>query len=532
MPGLGVIENKEWGWVIFVSTILLILLLLPYLWAYGLGTGGLHFVGVLVNPLDGLSYLAKMWQGYTGEWLFRLAYTPEPHQGVFLYTFYLGLGHLARLMGLPVVQVYHLARILGSLLMFLALYRFVADWTDDVTQRRLAWAFGVLGAGFGWISLLFGYVSPDLLSVPEAFPFQAALTNAHFPWAIATLLILVHVLAGQALDEEGRTPDFNIETIVLAICTLFIVVIAPYLLIPVGVAYGVLLAWLWARFRAFPARQFAWGGVVLLFALPLIAYGIWAVSPANPVFNTWMHQNQTPSPPVWAYLIAFGPFLILAGLGVWGIRHRLGPGDLFLLVWFAASAVLLYAPFGLQRRFTMGMIAPLVIYAGAGLWRNLIPRFFPRMRVLGIVLAFSIFLPTTLVDLVAPMPASQRYASSGGGLYYLSQDEIEAMSWLSEQAAGSLVLASPEMSAFLPTRGLRVVYAHPYETLRAEEREAEVLSFFAGENCRVLEAERVDYVLVGPRERALTGGEMCPAGSSPVFESDSGGVLIYAADGQ
>lgn len=528
----GVIENTEWRWVFVTGTILLALLLAPFLWAYAAGVPESHFMGVLVNPIDGASYQAKMQQGVAGSWLFRLPYTPEVHDGVFLYTFYLGLGHLARLLNQAPILVFHTARLIGAMLMFMAYYRLVADCTDDLRQRRLSWLIGVLGAGFGWVALLFGRVTPDMLILPEAFPLQAAYANPHFPWALACGLVIAHILLAKFIDEQDNRPDLNIETVALAAATLILASTSPFMLITLGVAFAALFVWAWRRWGALPRRQLAWGLVVVIFALPLVAYGLWAVSGANPVFQAWMRQNMTSSPPLWDYLIAFGPHLALATIGVWGLRRRLQAHDIFLLGWLLSALALLYAPVGLQRRFAMGLLFPLGIYAGLGLWRVVLPRLAERWKLLCVTLAFLVFLPTTFVALLAPALGSQQLVREGGGLYYASGAELRGMHWLRANTPGALVLAAPETSLFLPAYGVRVVYGHPFETLNAEARHRRVRDFYAGADCDLLADESVDYVWVGPRERAqMDAGEACLPGGEPVFQSSGGRVVLYAAHG-
>ncbi|HOA24869.1 MAG TPA: hypothetical protein PK607_03680, partial [Aggregatilineales bacterium] len=96
----------------------------------------------------------------------------------------------------------------------------------------------------------------------------------------------------------------------------------------------------------------------------------------------------------------------------------------------------------------------------------------------------------------------------------------------------AVVLASPELSMYLPAYGLRVVYGHPMETIRAEERKQAVAAFYEGTDCTVVQDEPVQYVVVGPRERKLAQGSMCPVRGEEVYHSPDGGeVVIYAALG-
>ncbi len=526
------IDSGEWRWVFISSALLLILISVPFMWAYGVGAPEARFMGVLVNPIDGASYQAKMAQGYEGHWLFQLPYTPEQHQGVFLFTAYIALGHLARLLNVSPILVFHAMRLVGGALMAVALYRFVADWTDNVVQRRISWGLAMIGAGFGWLALLFGHVTPDLLILPEAFPLQAAYANPHFPWAIAIALTIAHVLARKALVETDL-PDLNVETVATAFGAVLLVSMSPFVLVPIGVGYLALLLWIVRRRGMLPLHALAWGAVVLIFSLPLVAYNGWAISAANPVFHAWMQQNRTPSPPLWDYLIAFAPLLVLAAVGIWGSRRKLQGGDVFLLAWLVSAAVMLYVPLGLQRRFAMGLIAPLAVYAGRGLWRVILSGVWGARSVVTVLLVFTTFIPTTVLAIVMPMVGALQLMEEGGGSYFLYMNEVEALDWLEQHAAPqkALVLASPEISLFLPTRGLRVVYGHPFETLNAEVRRQAVLDFFSGRDCSVVSREGVDYVLIGPREQTLAaGGVMCPL-SVPVFVSSDGKVAVYAVSG-
>ncbi len=526
------IENSEWRWVFITSALLLVAISLPLIWAYAAATPDSHFMGVLINPVDGASYQAKMYQGYSGSWLFHLPYTPEPHRGVFLFTFYLGLGHLSRLLGLPAILVFHASRLVGALLMFVVLYQFIADWTSDATQRRITWGLAVIGAGFGWVSLLVaGILMPDVGVLPEAFPLQAAYANPHFPLAIALAVWMAHILVTSALVETESWPQLDGRTLGLGLGALALVSMSPFILIPLGTGYGALCIWLWRQRRAFPRREADWGMVVLLFGLPLAAYNAWAISAANPIFHAWMSQNQTPSPPVWDYLIAFGPILILAGIGLWGSRRSLQGGDVFLIAWIVSTLALLYAPLGLQRRFTMGLIVPLAVYAGIGLWRVIAPALSRRWRSVMIVLIFYLMIPSTVMAIVVYLVCALNPTQSD--FYYVSRTENDALDWLQADAKpNALVLASPGFSLYLPPHGFRVVYGHIFETLNAEVRQKAVDDFYKGQDCSVIAREGVDYVVVGPREQSLAGGhDICPIPGDVVFQSSDGTVVIYAVSG-
>ncbi len=523
----GVIDNSEWRWVFIAGALLLVILSIPFAWAYAAAAPHHVFMGILVNPIDGASYLAKMYQGYDGHWLFRLPYTPEAHSGVAIFTFYLALGHVARLLHLEPILIFHAARLVGGMFMFISLYRFAADWTDSIEQRRVTWLLTVLGAGFGWLSLFSGYATPDLLRLPEGFPLQAVYANPHFPWAIAVAAALAHLLVEGALTEPLLPLEVDTRTIALATASIILSSISPFVLVPMGVGYGILCLWLWIRTGRFPRKQAARGGIVIVFSLPIALYDLWAFSSQNPVFQEWMRQNATLSPPVWEYLVAYGPLLILAGLAVWVSRRSFDAGDGFLLGWIIVTAVMLYGPLQLQRRFAMGLMLPLGVYAARGLWRVLAASLGARWRIPVIVGMYLSFLPTTVLAIAIPLIGTTSIRSDS---YYITIEEDEALQWLgASDAPNDVVLASPTLSLFVPEVGPRVVYGHPFETLKADERRQEVLDYYAGRDCSIVTREHVSYVIVGPQERMLPdAADTCLPTGAPVFEANNSAIAIYA----
>ncbi|MEA3349160.1 MAG: hypothetical protein U9Q82_00910, partial [Chloroflexota bacterium] len=116
---------KEISWFpVIIVIIVLIAVSYPYIYAARAGGGEYVFGGFLLNPLDGNSYLAKMYQGWSGSWRYRLAFSADPGEGAHLFLFYLFLGHLARVLGLPLLLVFHVGRLFGAAIMLSAMWRF------------------------------------------------------------------------------------------------------------------------------------------------------------------------------------------------------------------------------------------------------------------------------------------------------------------------------------------------------------------------------------------------------------------------
>ena len=143
------IISSERRWLLIRSIGVLALASLPYV--IGALTAGPDrvFSGLQVNPLDGVSYLAKMQIGLHGEWLFSLRFTAESSTGVLLFTYFVALGQLARMLGLPLILVFHAARLLGGFALLWSIYALIARVTDSIDQRRRAWWLIVISSGLG-----------------------------------------------------------------------------------------------------------------------------------------------------------------------------------------------------------------------------------------------------------------------------------------------------------------------------------------------------------------------------------------------
>jgi hypothetical protein len=104
--------------------------------------------------------------------------------------------------------------------------------------------------------------------------------------------------------------------------------------------------------------------VLLGGGLPII-YAMW-VTTSHPVLRGWNEQNQTLSPPLWDLILSFSPALLFAIPGAWAIwRGRVSQGRI-LLLWGVLGILLMYLPFGLQRRLLSGLMIPLVGLAVMG----------------------------------------------------------------------------------------------------------------------------------------------------------------------
>jgi hypothetical protein len=513
------VSKKESHWALRWAIIIVGLSCLPYLLAWWLAPADTQYTGLLINHYDGASYYAKMQQGFRGDWLFHLAFTPEPHDGTFIFVFYLALGHVARWTHLPIPIVYHTARAAAGLFLLLVAHRFITHFFERVQVRRATFLLLGFSAGLGWLLAPFGIITADLW-IAEGFTFLSIFTNPHFPLAIGLmLLIFLSVLEAKPLPPLSAPRLLGVAGL-----SLLLALVQPFAVPIVLVVLAVYLAILILRDRRLPWHKILVTGAVALAAAPIMFYDLY-VYQANSMLAVWSAQNQTPSLPPWNYALGYGLILLLAVGGIMITLRRWTRSDLFLLSWLGTAVVLLYVPFALQRRFITGLHVPLTLLAAIGLEQIVWPRVRVRRRslVTGLIVGL-----TALTNLFVPL-VSVIGVSQGQQPLVMTADEAAAVGWLGEHTTWTdTVLAPTESGQFIPAwAGNRVVYGHPFETVDAETKEAEVTHFYSAEATSserraLLDRYDVRYVLVTSQEIDLAPASL---GLVPVWTG--GKAIVY-----
>jgi hypothetical protein len=499
-------------WILFFS-----LISLPFIYAAFSAGGDFVFGGFLLNPIDGNTYLAKMYQGWHGEWRFKLPYTAEQGNGAYLFLFYIFLGHVSRLSGLSLIIVFHIARLVSVAFFLYVLWKFISVSVVDPNWRIPIFAFAVFGSGMGWILFPFGVLTSDFL-VPETYPFLSSFVNPHFPLGLALLLLMLMGIS----NKENETDKKIISDWHAGLVALFLSIVDPFGVVIALVVLGGLFTWslLLDILESRKADQLALAhsrrenseyslratgirmGWIVVFGLPILVYDV-LVSNLDPVLVGWNTQNLTPSPPIWDLVLSLSPALILAVLGSKTIfkERRLYP--LLLVIWVVLIAVLLYLPLGLQRRFMKGLFIPVVLLVFIPIYK-LAQEKSKKLKPLLIGVFIISILSNLIVLLIAFYGIQTR-----DPLLYLTRGEAQAMDWIEAHTqSDALFLASAQTGLFIPAHtGRRVLYGHPFETVNALKEEADVNAFFSGdgqyEPDLLLADREVDFVFYGLREKDL-----------------------------
>jgi hypothetical protein len=519
--------NKvEFACVVILIAAVLVITSLPYVVGWATSRPDAVFEGFIIDLDDIHSHLAKMQQGYASAWEFVILFTPEPHAPAPINLFYLALGHVARLLRLNLVAVYHGARLLFGAVFLGTAYAFVASFLKEREERLLAFFFICFGSGLGWLALLLSGSFTSGALTPADFWFiemYGFFTVMLFPHTCLALTLMLALLMLGARYIEG---DRWWVAAAAAPCGLGLAVIHPYTLLIVDlVLFGCWAINAWQQRRPDLLRL---AGLIAAAAVPLPLVVIQYLSIAqNPVLAAWQAQSSTFSPPPQYYILGYGIVFLLAIPGGWWALRQPARRWWLLPLWLVIVAPLLYAPvvFNLQRRMIEGAQAPLAILGAVGMYQYLLPavresRFAgwlaergyrrERLALLTRNLVVALTLPSTLFLLI-----SAGLAAAQSPALRLSQDEIAAVDWIgSHSDPGDTVLSSYRIGGFVPARiGHRAFLGHWAETINLKAKEEAVGRFFgsAGGESKADDTYRQDllrqygiqYVFVGPHERAL-----------------------------
>ncbi len=528
------VAPAEWRWVMIVGTLMVLLAFAPYglLVASGSSANDWQFMGILHNSRDGATYLSKMRLGAEGEWLVHFQHTPEPHDGAFIQVIYPLMGQVAGLTGIPVPVLFHAARVVASLFMYLALYQLAAAIWMRVRTRRIFIVLVALGAGLGWLYVIVtgGQVDSPDLSIPEAFPLQATFANVHFPLAIACLALLTSIMIEVFRPGLVEEPRLNNGGTFAVLTSLALSLLYPQALVPFGGALVLFAGWRWLRKRKIDLRELSWVLAVLVPAVPIAAY-YGAIILYNPAMAEWGRQNVTQAPSLPVLLVGFAIPLLIAAPGIYRAARRLeAHDDRFMLIWLVVILIAIYLPTNIQRRFAIGLMIPLAYFGTRALeafWFQRISNRRWRYRLL--IVALPVMALSHLFVLFVPtLPALINRPDQSQGLF-LERDYVLAFDWLDRRTGqNDVVLASAPVSQWLPGwAGVRVVYGHPFETLQADVKEQQVIAWYAdGQDCQaILDQYAVRYILYGPEEAKL-GETACLNDLEEVTRI--GEVAIYA----
>lgn len=463
--------------VLIISCLVILLITIPYVYAFRTGSMEFNFGGFLINPTDGHSYLAKMQLGFQGGWKFALPYTAETGEVAYLFLLYIGLGHIARIANLSLIAVFHITRVISAIFLLWTLNIGFKRIFNKPKMQTLGFAIAALGSGVGWLAVVFGKFTSDFW-VAEAYPFLSMYTNPHFSLGLGLMILAL-------LPDTGRqVRGYAMLGIALGLVQPFAVVIV------------ILVLSIQAVIELFKTRNRATGRIeepinikkLMLFGVGggfVLLYQYSSIL-ADPVLSIWNQQNITESPDLLDLVISLSPCLMLSILGaVKGWKNQQGR---LIIGWVAISLILIFIPWNLQRRFLTGIYVPLAGLSVFGV-EAIIAKTSIKFRTVILILV-CLILPTNIVVILSGIQA----ASSQDQKIYISSEVSEGLDWIKDNSEqDAIVLASGNNGLFIPSMtGRQTVYGHPFETIDAEKEKIFVEKFFQGDLSEEMSQDQLD----------------------------------------
>ncbi len=528
VPSLDV-TSSELRLAAIVALAVVAISCLPYVVGYLATPPDQVFGGFLLDEIDSNTYLAKMQQGARGQWTATLLHTPEDHPALFLYMFYLALGHFAAWLGLPLILVYHGARVLCGLILLISLYLFLSLFLEERGVRWTAYWLAATGSGIGWLvaalagNLALGGISPIDFWLMEAYVF---FTLFLFPQSALAMALLLGVLGG--MSEHFRQAQGWRPWLFALGCGLALAVLNPYVVVVGGIVLAGYWLAIWIARRRLPWREaVALTGLGVPLAPPMVYYALQFKS--HPIWASFLAQDVVPSPPIWYYLAGYGLIFLLALPGAWEVLSRRAEQQLLLIAWPVMALLAVYVPLPGQRRLIFGAVIPLSVLAAIGLCTVVIPKVqnsrvaawlstcrYSRERLGRVLVALTVALAS--ISNLFLLASATLSATLGHPDLVQPVAVEEAIAWLGEHSAPeAVILSSYRVGNIIPARiGRRVVWGHWDETAFYEEKKADVTDFFnAGtsdvERQAILRRYEVDYVFWGPAEQAMGGLDLSTA---------------------
>jgi hypothetical protein len=512
-------NKKDFLWIMTASILILFWGSIPTQAGYRAETQDLRFRGIYFDTQDYAVHIAAMEAGRHGEWAYRLRFTTENHNPVYVRMFYIVLGHFSKLLSLTPEFTFQIARWVLDLVALFALYKLMQKVFPDLFWARIAFLLAALGSGLGWLQLIFNWTSTEITPIDfwliDDYVFFSLSVFPHFAFVTAAMCIALSLW----LNFLRTRHWINVLWIGLtAILVQFVNPIA-FATLDVSLLGAAIFSW-WDKTNIHKEDIVALS-LIALSQIPLLAYNF-VVLNNDPLWSQFTTQNKTISPPPDYYLWGFGLFWPFAILGFY-VAFRAKSQVLGAAVFWVASAFLLgYAPVFIQRRFLHNITIPLGILATAGLimlFETGAVRI-PAVRRWRTSLVILFVFLASLSSMQLSLGRTLYLQTHPKDLYY-PESLDRAIDWFRENAQyNDFVLAAEQTSQILvQNAGLRAYLGHEMETLDYKTKQANVKSFFQGE-LLILASGPIKWVVYGPFEMELT----------PSFQTTENLELVYSLE--
>ena len=493
---------------LLVGLLLFVAGLPPFLYAWLSTPADRVYTGLMFDVEDHAQYWSWVTASHDGLFIANTM-TPEPNPPTFLNAMMWSLAQVQQATGLSFAGLFQVWRLLGCLVLGVALVMSFRRFVPDPRRRAVAYLLAIGGSGLGW-TLVAAKYAQHLADVPFPLDVYVVEPNTWFatlayPYlALAQGLVLGALFGAYRVDQDGHWHGY-----VMAIgCAVALGFTHSYDLLTV---YGVLAAyWVWSawRTRHLPLRLTAVTVAIGAASGPIALY-YKILTSSDPVWQAVLAQYVNAgvwTPPHVHLVILMGLPLLLAVAAVPGAFRR-GGADPFLAIWAIVGVCLAYLPVVFQIKLLTAWQFPLAIL-GAHTWSETVAPWLartwrrggarPLQPAVSLALLAALVVPTNLYLVAWRFLELRRHERP----YYLHRDEVAALEWLSANTGPDDVVIAPlEIGQFVPNYGgSRSFLAHWAMTTQFFARREAAERFFDpatddGRRRAVLANDRVTVVL-------------------------------------
>lgn len=444
LPDNQISRWSERKWVSLIALLTMLATLVPYMLA-ALQSQNRQFMWLGYNLDDSCVYLSWMRQAAEGNYRALNLFTTDPQNGMLLNPFFLILGKIAGMTGIPLLAIYHGARLVFGFLLLLAAAKFISQTVAQEIHRKTALLFVCIGSGLGWLPLWWSdpaIQTPIDKWQPEAITFLSLYLSPLFAFSLFLQVVTISCLY-QAQQTRTYMPA------IVAGFTAFILGLThTYDVLSLSVVWFTYLLVQTATNKEDSAKILLWkqAAIAGIIAFPATAY-IALQLKSEAVFQARANV-ETLSPKIIYIILGYG---LLAIFGIYAaitlqkhdklskahsaefnsMTHSASATQL-LIVWAIMNIVASYLPVPFQRKMLQGTHFPIAILAAIGfeMLLALRPRL-SRMRVAVITVTLFV-LSLTNVRFVAREMGNftENLVQTKTQRPYLKKGELEALNWV------------------------------------------------------------------------------------------------------
>jgi len=489
------VSKKEWLFVSIFTLLVIVITLIPPLFAYFQQPEGKVYVGIhYQNTGDWDVYYSYIEQVKQGHFLLINSLTSEIQGPVFFNPVWIIPGLLARYLNLSSIVSFQITRIICIPVFTFFAYIFLSYFFKDRSKRQVCFLLLLFAGGFGEYSML-----------ADGFTF---LTLNFSPHLIIALILMILSFLFLLLSWENNLIKYSILagifSFILFLVQPFVIPIiylAPFVFIFINIILN-------KKNKIIYLKHYI---IFFIASLPSAVYYLFLVI-SNSAVKMYQVQNTLLSPSLWQYFLAYGFLTILTIIGFKPIIYSKENKNYFIVVWFAVNVLLLYGPFNFQKRLVEGLHVPIVLISTYGLFYLyfVLKKIFKRDSFDWIIKSFLFWLCLVLLPWSSlNMLAKNIYFYPAG---YLDKDQYEAIIWLKKETRETdIILSTYHIGNVVAGQTGRQVYlGHGIQTINSVEKIKLVEWFYGSDDdilnkIKFLKDNKIDYIFYGEGEKKFGG---------------------------